>query len=241
MQLCGRTAGRHGKHDALVEHMHLLLQLLVLRLTVHGFNCLFILQVQAAWRTDEIRRQKPTPQVCDCDACYPQLSPDAACVFCCAATSPTSSPWHKACVAKPSLLPCLTPRSVSGYLAAFLDLQDEMRHGLSYFQQTIIEMLPVYYRRVETALANIGQPRVPLDHALFTFGSWMGGDRWAIEALHIGRMCMTCCSAQKRCIAKQTCFAILPVIARANFEFSCAACIVKMLPDTATVPTFKQT
>jgi phosphoenolpyruvate carboxylase len=43
-------------------------------------------QVQAAWRTDEIRRQKPTPQ-------------------------------------------------------------DEMRHGLSYFQQTIIDSLPVFMRR----------------------------------------------------------------------------------------------
>eukprot|EP00877_Chromochloris_zofingiensis_P014491 jgi/Chrzof1/9296/UNPLg00263.t1_PEPC1[v5.2] len=73
-------------------------------------------QVQAAWRTDEIRRQKPTPQ-------------------------------------------------------------DEMRHGLSYFQQTIIDLLPTFYRRVDTALANVGQPRVPLDHPLFTFGSWMGGDR----------------------------------------------------------------
>ena len=30
---------------------------------------------------------------------------------------------------------------------------------------------------VDTALANIGQPRLPLDHALFEFGSWMGGDR----------------------------------------------------------------
>ena len=43
-------------------------------------------QVQAAWRTDEIRRQKPTPQ-------------------------------------------------------------DEMRHGLSYFQSTILDSLPVFMRR----------------------------------------------------------------------------------------------
>lgn len=42
-------------------------------------------QVQAAWRTDEIRRQKPTPQ-------------------------------------------------------------DEMRHGLSYFQETIMDMVPIFYR-----------------------------------------------------------------------------------------------
>lgn len=32
-------------------------------------------------------------------------------------------------------------------------------------------------RRVDTALANIGQPRMPLTHRLFEFGSWMGGDR----------------------------------------------------------------
>jgi phosphoenolpyruvate carboxylase len=56
-------------------------------------------------------------------------------------------------------------------------VQDEMRHGLSYFQQSIISMVPIFYRRVDTALANIGQPRMPLDHNLFEFGSWMGGDR----------------------------------------------------------------
>ena len=73
-------------------------------------------QVQAAWRTDEIRRQKPTPQ-------------------------------------------------------------DEMRHGLSYVTSTIMNQVPVFHRRVDTALANIGQPRLPLHHSLFAFGSWMGGDR----------------------------------------------------------------
>jgi phosphoenolpyruvate carboxylase len=52
-----------------------------------------------------------------------------------------------------------------------------MRHGLSYFQQTIMDMVPIFYRRVDTALANIGQPRMPLTHRLFEFGSWMGGDR----------------------------------------------------------------
>lgn len=73
-------------------------------------------QVQAAWRTDEIRRAKPTPQ-------------------------------------------------------------DEMRHGLSYFQQTIFNIVPIFYRRIDSALANIGQPKLPLSHNLFSFGSWMGGDR----------------------------------------------------------------
>jgi phosphoenolpyruvate carboxylase len=73
-------------------------------------------QIQAAWRTDEIRRRKPTPQ-------------------------------------------------------------DESRQGLTYFHETIYSGLPVFLRRVDTALANIGQPRLPLDAAPFTFGSWMGGDR----------------------------------------------------------------
>jgi phosphoenolpyruvate carboxylase len=72
--------------------------------------------IQGAWRTDEIRRHKPTPQ-------------------------------------------------------------SEMRQGLSYFHDTIWPALPVFYRRIDTALAQIGQPRLPLDVALFRFGSWMGGDR----------------------------------------------------------------
>lgn len=72
--------------------------------------------VQGAWRTDEIRRQKPTPQA-------------------------------------------------------------EMRQGLSYFHETIVPALPIFYRRIDTALAQIGMPRLPLDATLFAFGSWMGGDR----------------------------------------------------------------
>lgn len=73
-------------------------------------------QIQAAWRTDEIRRSKPSPQ-------------------------------------------------------------DEMRQGLSYFHETIFHGLPTFLRRIDTALKNIGQPMLPLDHCLFKFGSWMGGDR----------------------------------------------------------------
>lgn len=72
--------------------------------------------IMAAWRTDEIRRTKPSPQ-------------------------------------------------------------DEMRQGLSYFHETIFSSLPVFQRRIDTALKNIGQPMLPLEHNLFHFGSWMGGDR----------------------------------------------------------------
>ncbi|EIE27459.1 PEPCase 1 [Coccomyxa subellipsoidea C-169] len=73
-------------------------------------------QIQGAWRTDEIRRQKPSPQA-------------------------------------------------------------EMRQGLSYFHSTIFNSLPTFYRRIDTALKQIGQPMLPLTHNLFNFGSWMGGDR----------------------------------------------------------------
>ncbi|GIL52665.1 hypothetical protein Vafri_8482 [Volvox africanus] len=72
--------------------------------------------VQAAWRTDEIRRSKPTPQ-------------------------------------------------------------DEMRSGLSYFSTVIFDVVPIFHRHVDTALGLMKLPRLPLDKALFKFGSWMGGDR----------------------------------------------------------------
>ena len=82
------------------------------------FECLEEIrsQIEAAWRTDEIRRRKPTPQ-------------------------------------------------------------DESRQGLTYFHDTIYKGLPTFLRRIDTALKNIGQPRLPLDATPFTFGSWMGGDR----------------------------------------------------------------
>ena len=51
-------------------------------------------------------------------------------------------------------------------------MQDEMRQGLSYFHETIFEGLPRFLRRMDTALKNIGQPMLPLDHCLFKFGSW---------------------------------------------------------------------
>ena len=69
-------------------------------------------QIQAAWRTDEIRRRKPTPQ-------------------------------------------------------------DESREGLTYFHETIFAGLPVFLRRIDTALKNIGQPTLPLTAKLFSFGAWI--------------------------------------------------------------------
>ena len=46
-------------------------------------------------------------------------------------------------------------------------IQGEMRQGLSYFHSTIFPALPVFYRRIDTALKNIDQPPLPLDHDLF--------------------------------------------------------------------------
>lgn len=74
-------------------------------------------EIQAAFRTDEIRRTQPTPQ-------------------------------------------------------------DEMRAGMSYFQETIWKGVPKFLRRVDTALKNIGiNERVPYNAPLIQFSSWMGGDR----------------------------------------------------------------
>ena len=47
-----------------------------------------------------------------------------------------------------------------------------MRQGLSYFHETIFYGLPAFLRRIDTALKNIGQPMLPLNHCLFRFGSW---------------------------------------------------------------------
>ena len=52
-----------------------------------------------------------------------------------------------------------------------------MKNGLSYFEQTIFSALPKFLRRLDSQLINIGCPRLPLNHTLFKFGSWMGGDR----------------------------------------------------------------
>ncbi|TVU07791.1 hypothetical protein EJB05_41160, partial [Eragrostis curvula] len=74
-------------------------------------------EIQAAFRTDEIRRAQPTPQ-------------------------------------------------------------DEMRYGMSYFQENIWKGVPKFLRRVDTALKSIGiNERLPYNAPLIKFSSWMGGDR----------------------------------------------------------------
>ncbi|KDD75970.1 phosphoenolpyruvate carboxylase [Helicosporidium sp. ATCC 50920] len=54
---------------------------------------------------------------------------------------------------------------------------DESRQGLSYFFDTIYTGLPVFLRRLDSALKNIGQPPLPLSSSVFRFASWTGGDR----------------------------------------------------------------
>jgi len=56
--------------------------------------------------------------------------------------------------------------------------QDEMRAGMSYFQETIWNGLPTFLRRLDTALKAIGvKERFPYNLPLIQFSSWMGGDR----------------------------------------------------------------
>lgn len=48
--------------------------------------------------------------------------------------------------------------------------------GLAYVT-ALFDILPQFMRRIDSMLLNIGQPRLPLDATIVTFGSWMGGDR----------------------------------------------------------------
>jgi phosphoenolpyruvate carboxylase len=90
--------------------------------------------------------------------------------------------------------PCSTPsrwcdeaRALSQILAALRTdeilraqpkPQDEMRAGMSYFDDTIWNGVPKFLRRVDTALKNIGiDERLPYDAPIIQFSSWMGGDR----------------------------------------------------------------
>ncbi len=51
-----------------------------------------------------------------------------------------------------------------------------MRMGMAYFTDPglIFSTVPIFLRRMDTALRNIGQPPLPLDHPIFKFSSWMG-------------------------------------------------------------------
>ena len=66
-----------------------------------------------------------------------------------------------------------------------------MRQGLSYFHETIFEGLPKFLRRIDTALKNIGQPMLPLDHCLFKFGSWCVWTEPKLQVRHDVSMSMS--------------------------------------------------
>eukprot|EP00798_Chlamydomonas_sp_ICE-L_P012455 gene12458-15660_t len=46
-------------------------------------------------------------------------------------------------------------------------MQDEARGGMAYFNNAIFDVIPVFHRRIDTALANLGLPKLPLTHSLF--------------------------------------------------------------------------
>jgi len=48
--------------------------------------------------------------------------------------------------------------------------------GLEYVK-AMFDVLPKYVRRIDSLLESIGQPKLPLETVIVTFGSWMGGDR----------------------------------------------------------------
>ncbi|TPX68375.1 phosphoenolpyruvate carboxylase [Spizellomyces sp. 'palustris'] len=55
--------------------------------------------------------------------------------------------------------------------------EDEARNALMVIENTIWTSLPNFMGTVDHALAEIGQPPLPIDSTLITFGSWIGGDR----------------------------------------------------------------
>ncbi|MBI5462046.1 MAG: phosphoenolpyruvate carboxylase [Gammaproteobacteria bacterium] len=62
-------------------------------------------------------------------------------------------------------------------------VQDEIRNGLYYFQDSLFDAVPAIYRNLEKAVRRIytdGDPNTPLPvkvPSVLRFGSWIGGDR----------------------------------------------------------------
>ncbi|KAI9103302.1 phosphoenolpyruvate carboxylase [Phlyctochytrium arcticum] len=55
--------------------------------------------------------------------------------------------------------------------------EDEARSGLMVLENAIWTAVPNFMSTVDYALAEIGQPPLPIMSKLITFGSWIGGDR----------------------------------------------------------------
>lgn len=116
-----------------------------------------------------------------------------------------------------------------------------MRQGLSYFHETIFEGLPRFLRRIDTALKNIGQPMLPLDHCLFKFGSWCvlpsrrpasaeagaGGASWTSSGQQCNLQQSRTLSAA--CVVRQLTpcieFSLQPSAGPGVFAYSCGSCL----------------
>uniref|UniRef100_A0A7S4B362 phosphoenolpyruvate carboxylase n=1 Tax=Chrysotila carterae TaxID=13221 RepID=A0A7S4B362_CHRCT len=55
--------------------------------------------------------------------------------------------------------------------------EGEARNGMLVVEETLWDAVPLHYRRLDRALARIGQPPVPYDASIIKIASWMGGDR----------------------------------------------------------------
>lgn len=55
--------------------------------------------------------------------------------------------------------------------------QDEAKWGFAVIENSLWDAVPKILRRVDDALAAENEPRLALDTRLFSFASWMGGDR----------------------------------------------------------------
>ncbi len=60
-------------------------------------------------------------------------------------------------------------------------VEDEVKHGLFYFRETLFQAVPRIYRNLEraidTAYGDVGGSRVLAVPSFIRFGSWIGGDR----------------------------------------------------------------
>ena len=55
--------------------------------------------------------------------------------------------------------------------------EGEARNGMMVIEETCWNAVPDHYRRLERALARLGQPPIPYDKTVVRVSTWMGGDR----------------------------------------------------------------
>lgn len=54
--------------------------------------------------------------------------------------------------------------------------EDEARNGFMVIENTLWSTLPQFMRTIDSALNEIGEEGLPVDTALISFGSWIGGN-----------------------------------------------------------------